>query len=44
MSTEALYKAVALYYNITVEELTKRSCAGEALFHRYYVANYPDWF
>lgn len=39
MSTEALYKDVALYYNITVSELIDRLTKnGEPLIHKYYMA------
>ena len=37
MSIDALYKNVAIYYNITIKELHQRIVNGEKLIHKYYV-------
>ena len=40
-----LYKTVALYYNISVEELMDRLVKnGEPLINKYYKEVYPDGF
>ena len=40
-----LYKTVALYYNISVEELIDRLVKnGEPLISKYYKEVYPDGF
>jgi len=44
-SVEKLYKNVALYYNISVEELLDRLTKnGEPLIHNYYKEVYPNGF
>lgn len=40
-----LYKDVALWYNITVDELKHRTTVGgEKLIHQYYTEKYPHGF
>lgn len=41
-----LYDDVASFYDITVDELIKRTTtgSGEMLFHKYYVAKYGEEF
>jgi len=43
---DQLYNDVASFYNITVDELIKRTTTGNGgmLFHKYYVAKYGEEF